>query len=68
MVKLIHAEPTRDSVESWIKAAALSQPDFLFPGRIHASPHLSTRASLDQIDRLCGTAQGRTRSVEQKRP
>jgi Phage integrase family len=36
-------EQTRDSVESWIKAAALSPSDFLFPGRIHASPHLSTR-------------------------
>jgi len=37
------SEQTRDSVESWIKAAALTPSDFLFPGRIHASPHLSTR-------------------------
>jgi len=36
-------EQTRDSVESWIKTAALCPSDFLFPGRIHASPHLSTR-------------------------
>ncbi|CAB3770245.1 Tyrosine recombinase XerC [Paraburkholderia humisilvae] len=36
-------EQTRDSVETWIKAAALTSADFLFPGRIHASPHLSTR-------------------------
>ena len=36
-------EQTRDSVETWIKAATLTPPDFLFPGRIHASPHLSTR-------------------------
>lgn len=36
-------EQTRDSVGSWIKAAALCPSDFLFPGRIHASPHLSTR-------------------------
>ena len=35
-------EQTRDSVESWIKTAALSPSDFLFPGRTHASPHLST--------------------------
>lgn len=28
---------------SWIRVAGLSPPDFLFPGRIHASPHLSTR-------------------------
>src|SRR5580698_8294424 len=27
-------EQTRDSVESWIEAAALSPSDFLFPGRI----------------------------------
>jgi len=36
-------EQTRESVESWIAAAKLSSSDFLFPGRIHASPHLSTR-------------------------
>ena len=37
------AEQTRDSVENWIRAAAPSSSDFPFPGRIHASPHLSTR-------------------------
>jgi integrase len=36
-------EQTRDSVENWIRIAGLSPPDFLFPGRIYASPHLSTR-------------------------
>ena len=36
-------EQTRESVEVWIKAAGLLPSDFLFPGRIHASPHLSTR-------------------------
>jgi integrase len=36
-------EQTRESVEGWIKAAGLSPSDFLFPGRIHALPHLSTR-------------------------
>jgi site-specific recombinase XerD len=36
-------EQTRESVEVWIKAAGLSPSDFLFPVRIHASPHLSTR-------------------------
>jgi len=35
-------EQTRDSVESWIEAAVLSSSEFLFPGRTHASPHLST--------------------------
>jgi integrase len=36
-------EQTRESVATWIKAAELTPSDFLFPGRIHASPHLSTR-------------------------
>ena len=36
-------EQTRESVEVWIKVAGLLPSDFLFPGRIHASPHLSTR-------------------------
>lgn len=36
-------EQTRDSVESWIKTAGLSPADFLFRGRVYASPHISTR-------------------------
>ncbi|WCM18331.1 tyrosine-type recombinase/integrase [Paraburkholderia bryophila] len=36
-------EQTRESVEHWIRVAKLNPSDFLFPGRIHASPHLSTR-------------------------
>ena len=36
-------EQTRDSVEAWIAHAGLHPTDFLFPSRIHASPHLSTR-------------------------
>lgn len=36
-------ERTRDSVEAWIKAAMLTPPDFLFPSRLHESPHISTR-------------------------
>jgi integrase len=36
-------EQTRESVESWIKAAKLASSDFLFPSRIHGSPHISTR-------------------------
>jgi integrase len=34
---------TRESVTSWIAAAALGAGDFLFPTRLHASQHLSTR-------------------------
>jgi hypothetical protein len=34
---------TRDSAAASIRTAGLSKPDFLFPSRIHGSPHLSTR-------------------------
>jgi integrase len=36
-------EQTRESVAAWIRHAGLHATDFLFPRRIHASPHLSTR-------------------------
>ncbi len=39
---------TRDAVQKWIKQAGLTADDFLFPSRIHDSPHLglgSTPAS-----------------------
>jgi integrase len=36
-------EQTRDSVMAWIRHAGLHGTDFLFPSRIHDSPHLSTR-------------------------
>jgi integrase len=36
-------EQTRNSVSDWIKQAKLRNEDFLFPSRIHVSPHLSTR-------------------------
>ena len=34
---------TRESLAAWIAAARLGASDFLFPTRLHASPHLSTR-------------------------
>jgi integrase len=34
---------TRDAVQKWIKLAALESDDFLFPSRLHDSPHLGTR-------------------------
>lgn len=34
---------TRDAVQAWIKHAGLRPDDFLFPSRIHGSPHLGTR-------------------------
>jgi site-specific recombinase XerC len=32
-----------DAVQKWIKTAGLKSDDFLFPSRIHGSPHLGTR-------------------------
>jgi integrase len=49
-------EQTRESVEVWIKAAGLLPSDFLFPGRIHASPPAidasvcAASASLDTVN------------------
>jgi len=44
-------ESTRDAVAAWIAKAALRSGDFLFPSRIHESPHLSTR----QYARIVGS-------------
>jgi len=35
--------PTREAVEAWIKEASLQPTDYLFPSRVHESPHLGTR-------------------------
>ncbi len=37
------SERTRKSLEEWITSAKLSSNDYLFPSRIRASKHLSTR-------------------------
>jgi len=34
---------TRDAPQAWIKQAGLKPADFLFPSRLHDSPHLGTR-------------------------
>jgi len=36
-------EQTRESLKSWISQAGLKMDSFLFPSRIVASPHISTR-------------------------
>jgi integrase len=36
-------EQTRESLLAWIRAAGRRSDDYLFPSRIHGSPHLSTR-------------------------
>ncbi|MGF6917860.1 tyrosine-type recombinase/integrase [Paraburkholderia sp. 40] len=42
-VQIEVTEQTRNSVEAWIKSAALASTDFLFPSRLRESPHISTR-------------------------
>ena len=36
-------QATREAVQKWIKQAGLRSDDFVFPSRIHDSPHLGTR-------------------------
>lgn len=36
-------QATRDALQKWIKQAGLKYEDFVFPNRIHGSPHLGTR-------------------------
>jgi integrase len=43
-------EPTREAVSTWIKDARLRSEDFLFPSRIHHSPHLGTRQYARIVD------------------
>ena len=43
-------EVTRDAVASWINRAGLTNEQFLFPSRVHASPHLSTRQYARVLD------------------
>ena len=43
-------ESTRDTTSAWIKQAGLRSEDFLFPSRIHESPHLGTRQYARIVD------------------
>jgi len=36
-------QATREAVQTWIKQAGLRSDNFLFPSRLHRSPHLGTR-------------------------
>ena len=36
-------QTTRDALQTWIKQAGLKSEQFLFPSRLHDSPHLETR-------------------------
>jgi integrase len=41
---------TRETVEAWINQAALKPDGYLFPSRVHASPHLGTRQYARMVD------------------
>ena len=42
-VQFESTQATRDAVTAWIKKTKLVNDDFLFPSRVHESPHLGTR-------------------------
>ena len=43
-------ELTRTALTDWIGRSGLASDDFLFPSRVHASPHLSTRQYARIVD------------------
>jgi integrase len=43
-------EQTRQAVTDWIRRAGLRPDDYLFPSRVHDSPHLSTRQYARIVD------------------
>ena len=42
--------PTRQVVTAWIKQAGLQSDNYLFPSRVHTSPHLGTRQYARIVD------------------
>jgi hypothetical protein len=44
-VQFAVTEQTRESIAVWIRSSGRYPEDYLFPSRLHASPHLSTRQS-----------------------
>lgn len=44
-------EPTRTAIAAWIAKAGLKANQYLFPSRIHDSPHISTRQYARILDR-----------------
>ncbi len=43
-------EQTRDAIAQWIQQQSLRPDDYLFPSRLHHSPHLSTRQYARIVD------------------
>ena len=40
---MILQQKTRESITDWIQKSSLKSEDFLFPSRIHETPHITTR-------------------------
>lgn len=65
--------PTREVLESWIRSNGLKADDYLFPSRLHSSPHLGTRQYARIVDSwvqeigLDSTAYG-THSIRRTKP
>lgn len=55
-VKFELTEPTRSAVRAWLDKAALRSEQYLFPSRLSASPHLSTRQYARMISRWVAAA------------
>src|SRR5580693_3980438 len=66
-------ESTRSALADWISLSGLASDDFLFPSRVHTSPHLSTRRYARIVDSwveeigLDPTAYG-THSIRRTKP
>jgi integrase len=43
-------QATRGAVSDWIREAKLGQDNYLFPSRIHDSPHIGTRQYARIVD------------------
>ena len=50
-VKFEITKQTRAAISAWVAQASLQQNTFLFPSRLHSSPHLSTRQYARIVDR-----------------
>jgi len=46
---------TREALETWVREAGLRSDAYLFPSRVHRSPHLGTRQYARMLDRWVST-------------
>lgn len=49
-------DPTRNAIAAWLETVKLQAHDFLFPSRLHSSPHLSTRQYARIVDHWVASA------------